>query len=256
MDIPEKKSYVNVVKKEEEKNDLNMVHYKIKHEYDEQILNTYHLKKEDWESSIRNVTDKIKNEEGLNNCYIKYEHSSFDIKEDHQPIKETQTMNELKAKSSNDVVLVNFVSSLTDKFNNMEENVRELQQSNQIKSNEINELKQSMDKLKNFTLYPLLIRQLRKEAKERIIKSSGLKSNDYADSCNYLRELISKKDIKELDKIGILKWFDLSEVQDLFNDKSYNYELNCVAHPRLSEYKEDIYQLGQFNKKMYDYIFN
>ena len=151
-------------------------------------------------------------------------------------------MNELKAKSSNDVVLVNFVPSLTDKFNKMEEDVSKLQQSNL--------------ELKKFTFYPLLIRQLRKEAKERIIKSSGLKSNDYDDNCEYLRKLICKNNIKELDKIGILKWFSFSEMQDLFFDKPYNYDLNCVAHPRLSEYKEDIYQLGQFNQKMYDYIFN
>ncbi len=64
-----------MVKKEEAKNDLNMVHYKIKLEYDEPILNRYHLEEEDWKSSIRYVTHKIKKEEGLKNCFIKYEHS-------------------------------------------------------------------------------------------------------------------------------------------------------------------------------------
>ncbi len=90
------------------------------------------------------------------------------------------------------MLLVNFVSSLTDKFNKMEEDVSELQQSN-------HELKQSNLELKKFTFYPLLIRQLRKEAKERIIKSSGLKSNDYDDNCEYLSKLICKNNIKEFD---------------------------------------------------------
>ena len=58
--------------------------------------------------------------------------------------------------------------------------------------------------------------------------------------------------IKELSKI---KGFNDNELNDLFLDSSYNFELNQVAHPNLLNYKNEIYELGEFNKKLFDYVF-
>jgi hypothetical protein len=193
------------------------------------------------------VSKKIKSDKDLTNFEIKYEQSSFGLNKEHLSINEETTMIDLKTKSSTDVLLLKYVSSFTERFNQMEKNITELKQSNQ-------ELKQSNQEFRQYTLFPLLIRQLRKEVREKIYRAIGLKSDDKT-NCDHLKELIHSNNLKELKKKEILNWFSCSELKDLFLDRGYNYDLNCVAHPNLSKHKVDIYQLGELNIKMYNYLF-
>jgi hypothetical protein len=101
---------------------------------------------------------------------------------------------------------------------------------------------------RQYTSFPLLMRQLCKEVREKSYRAIGFKS-DAKTNCDHLKELINLNNLKELKKKEILNWFNCSELKDLFFDTGYNYDLNCVADPNLSKHKEDIYQLGELNKK-------
>jgi hypothetical protein len=68
-------------------------------------------------------------------------------------------MSDLKTNSSKDVLLLKYVSSFTESFNQMEKN--------------ITELKQEYQDLRQYTLFPLLIRQLSKEVRVKIYRASN-----------------------------------------------------------------------------------
>jgi hypothetical protein len=106
--------------------------------------------------------------------------------------------------------------------------------------------------LNRFTFNPILIRQLRKEAREKIFEEIGRSLIEYQKNCEYVKKLLKNNNHKELSKI---KGFNENELNDLFLDSSYNFELNQVAHPNLLNYKNEIYELGEFNKKLFDYVF-
>ena len=69
----------------------------------------------------------------------------------------------------------------------MKKNITELKQGNQ-------ELKQVNQQFRQYTLFPLLIRQLRKEVREKIYRTTGIKSDDKT-KCYHLKELILSNNI-------------------------------------------------------------
>ena len=46
------------------------------------------------------------------------------------------------------------------------------------------------------------------------------------------------------------------QIKGFIYGNDINYELNSEAHPDLERHKEEIYQFGETNKKMYYYVFD
>jgi hypothetical protein len=116
-------------------------------------------------------------------------------------------------------------------------------------------------KLEEVTVYPLVIRELRKQSRVKIFEQLERKTStdvDYKNICLYMKNILKKENSDQLSQI-IKKLksnlWNKKNLQSLFMDNNYNNELNEVAHPHLNEYKNLIIKSGEFNTKMYFFLF-
>jgi hypothetical protein len=204
----------------------NSINYKLSYEFEEIEI-----------ESIEAFTEKIKSiNPKFNGAAIKFKHSSLNLKE--QTIKPAEKLKDVKQKCEENI-LINFVS------NSFQQQIEKMNEKIEHQNSKI-------EKLNRFTFNPILIRQLRKEAREKIFEEIGRSLIEYQKNCEYVKKLLKNNNHKELSKI---KGFNENELNDLFLDSSYNFELNQVAHINLLNYKNEIYELGEFNKKLFDYVF-
>ena len=71
------------------------------------------------------------------------------------------------------------------------------------------------------------------------------------ENSDQLSQIIHK--LKSKDQVSNL--WNKKNLQNLFMDNNYNNELNEVAHPVLNEYQNLIIKSGEFNTKMYFFLF-
>ena len=152
----------------------NSINYKLSYEFEESYSHRYSPSHEDLEESIEAFTEKIKSiNPKFNGAAIKFKHSSFYLKE--QTIKPAEKLKDVKQKCE-DNILINFVS------NSFQQQIDKMNEKIEHQNSKI-------EKLNRFTFNPILIQQLRKEAREKIFEEIGRSLIEYQKNCEYEKKV-------------------------------------------------------------------
>jgi tRNA U34 5-carboxymethylaminomethyl modifying enzyme MnmG/GidA len=221
------------------------VSYIIRYQLDE-AAKPYSLVQDDWQRSIQEISGLIKASDScLANSTIKYEHNSFELKD--QAINPTDKIINLKDKSSDGNVVLKFVSGDLEK---------------KLMDEVDKKVNIELSYIKQITVYPVLIRQLRRLTKEKLFKKIEYDHRDVETNNINVKNIISKHSRKRplskneqviLNKL-LVDW-NLEELNYFFNNNDLNEQLNEAAHPSLNHpYFRDVIQSDPLNERMYNYV--
>ena len=116
--------------------------------------------------------------------------------------------------------------------------------------------------IKQITVYPVLIRQLRRLTNEKLFKKIEYDHRDFETNNIHVKNIISEHSRKRplsknqqviLNKL-LVDW-NLEELNYFFNNNDLNEQLNEAAHSCLNHpYFRDVIQSDPLNERMYNYV--
>jgi hypothetical protein len=270
--------------------DIYQIPYKKQYVYQQPDITWYPIKQKDVKKlRINQVGDAIKQsttDEELRSSFIRDRHLAYDNL--NVPInKDLNTISDLIEKS-NGPPMISFTFDMKEWMEQNEKDKKQQQEINKQfqeekkyvderfkrieKDNE--QLKEDNKNLKNYCLHKILIRQVRKEMKEEILKNISKKINQNAsfeDKCKLVSDDLNKLVSGNLNKSMLLSclWptWTKGELDLLFNNPTYNKELNDTAHPNFREdtnlrnelreacYGKGITDLEKINFKCYNKLY-
>jgi hypothetical protein len=215
-------------------------------------LDTYSLNKDDLESkTIKEVSEDIKIQKQIDDGdFISDEHNSYsNLKSDFLPINQEDKISVL-VNNSNQKPTINFIHNMRDWMNKKDE--------------EITNLKKRLERIEKSSTQEILIRQLRKDMKEKFFFDlsqiyTEMNENSWRDNCKFV---INKLEQDPKSILSYLRGWSHRELLLLF-DGELNFELNRVAHPKfedqanLKDLKEACDSMGdedlkELHNKIYD----
>jgi len=177
----------------------------------------------------------------------------FDLNDANQPITEGDQIENLRDKSIIRKINISFISNDWNlMFGSIKDEVSQLRQ-------ETSQLRQENIKLSQSFLFPILIREMIKKVKEKIVKTlkfESINQINYKSNCDNLNNLINVRS----ERLKIIKEFSIGELEQLFFEDEYISHLNHVAHPDLSRFKQELIKSIEFyndklNIKLFNYLF-
>ena len=229
------------------------INYKVRYQLDDP-LKKYSMQNDDHDKSIFEVVKRLKtNDKSLEDCVVNYQHNCFDLNDANQPITKGDKIENLRNKSINGKINISFISNDWNlMFGSIKDEISQLRR-------ETSQLRQENIKLSQSLLFPILIREMIKKLKEKIFKALNFESINqinYKSNCDNLKKLINVRS----ERLKIIKEFSIGELEQLFFEDEYITHLNQVAHPDLSQFKQELIKSIEFyndklNIKLFDYLF-
>jgi hypothetical protein len=225
--------------------DIYRIPYKKQYFCQQPGITWYSIKQKDVEKlKINQVGDaiKTKNEE-LKSSIIIDRHLAYDNL-NVSINKDLNTISDLIENSNGDP-MISFTFNMEEWMKQYEKDKNQQQKINKQLQEDNKQLQEDNKYLKKHCLHKILIRQVRKEMKEEILDEISKKFPQIAiasfkDKCELVSDDLRKP--KSMFLPCLPRWTK-EELVLLFNNPTYNEELNVVAHPKFREDKNSLNEL-------------